>query len=108
MNIDTHTFGPITRAEHLDALIQRALGEYHLPPTSDDYDPALLAGDSLQYVLLERGHYGETYVSTHDTGAAAADYTINQEYAEDWSAEVLIDIDTGEFLEPLAIVWGAR
>lgn len=89
----------------LAELIEKARADHYLPALMDDIDVGDLAADSGRYVLLERGHHGETFASPHDSAADAADYTLNQEYAEDWSAEVLIDKQTGETLIPETIGW---
>lgn len=52
-----------------------------------------------RYLLVEtnvRGCEPPRWYSTFDSALQAADYHINQEYADDWYAEALIDLDTGE------------
>ena len=60
-----------------------------------------------RYLLLERGHYGAAWISDHPTRTAAGRYSLNQEYSEDWSAELLLDRVTGAVYYPRAIVWEA-
>jgi len=74
----------------------------------DSYLPAIEVDDELgpeRYVLLERGHYGQTWISAHASPEAAGEYTVNQEYAEDWSPEVLIDRESGRTRSPSGIAW---
>lgn len=91
-------------------LIETARADHSLPPLDESTDVEALAEqveDGARYLLLERGHYGQTFVSAHRTPQKAGDYTLNQEYAEDWSAEALIDTETGEHLLPRGITWAA-
>lgn len=50
-----------------------------------------------RWCLIEQSRYdGSYYVSRHETEEDAARAHDNQEYVEDWSALVLIDLATGE------------
>lgn len=53
-----------------------------------------------RYLLHEGGTYKQEHHSLHDTPEDAADYSDNQEYADDWWAITLIDLDTGKTFYP--------
>lgn len=62
-------------------------------------------GDLLQFLLVERnvGAASDTqshWFSTHESAQEAGKYNIEQEYAEEWNIEMLVDLDTGERFEP--------
>ena len=78
-------------------LIDDAREVYYLPPVDDECQNEDTTG---RYVLLERGHYGSTWATWHESPADAAAYSDGQEYPEDWEATVLIDTETGRRLTP--------
>lgn len=58
-----------------------------------------------RYVLFERGRYGAAYVTAHDSLEEASEYTLNQEYAEDWVPQVILDRESATLLRPDTITW---
>lgn len=44
------------------------------------------------YVLIETSHYGQTYVTLHASADEAIEYHVNQESAEDWRIDRLVDV----------------
>lgn len=80
----------------------RVLEEYPGADTSD------VDADLEQYLLVEKNvSYGDPpyYTSTHDTPGDAAAYHVDQEYAEDWEPEVLIDLDdTTRRFDPITTI----
>jgi hypothetical protein len=63
--------------------------------------------DRYLLVELQAERYGrDLYLTTHPSPAAAGEYHMGQEYAEDWFPELLVDLDTGERQQPLGITWG--
>lgn len=89
--------------DELAEAIEQARADYYLPML-DDETPVEHDGDG-RFVLLERGHYGTTWVTFHDTPEDAASYSLGQEYSEDWAPEVILDRLTGKTLTPKTIVW---
>lgn len=87
----------MTSVEDFEAI----LAERFLPPIEAD---CFLADHSGRYVLFERGR-DNTWLSWHESPDDAGRYTLNQEYAEDWSPELLLDTQTGAILVPGGIVW---
>jgi hypothetical protein len=87
-----------------------ALEDYYLPPVDDDPLGEFTAGAGAddRYVLLEHGSHGATWLTTHATLDEASDYTLNQEYAEDWAATVALDRETGQEFVPRQLVWAPR
>ena len=51
-----------------------------------------------RFALVESSRYGQVWVTAWATAEAAANYRINQEYAEDWSIQELVNLATGERL----------
>ncbi len=87
------------------AAVEQAIQDHYLPPLdSESLDDDGGFGDG-RYILLERSHYGRTWASSHASPEGASYYTLNQEYAEDWAATVLIDRETGKQLIPDSIIW---
>jgi hypothetical protein len=76
--------------------------DYYLPPFDED---GLAELGEERFILFERGHYGQTWVSTHGSPADASDYSLNQECAEDWEPTVILDRESGEELVPRTIEW---
>lgn len=56
--------------------------------------PRDLAG--APYVLVETSRYGQTWITIWASPEAAANYHVNQEYADDWDLAELVDIRTGD------------
>lgn len=44
------------------------------------------------FVLIETSHYGQTWVTLHRDADAAVDYHVDQEYAEDWRIDRIVDV----------------
>jgi len=65
----------------------------------DDQEPE-------RYLMFERGHYGQTWLTWHSSRSMAAHYSLHQEYAEDWQAICLLDTETDAVLIPQDIIWG--
>lgn len=64
----------------------------------EDMIPEFAVEDDIpQWLLVEANRYDSTYcLSVHASRRDAADYHDNQEYPEDWSIKVLVDLDTDE------------
>lgn len=68
--------------------------EYDLP-FNDEAHGSIFDGTE-RYMLVEsnqRGSSPPNWVTYHDWPDDAADYYINQEYAEDWEVEAIFDLD---------------
>lgn len=89
--------------DRLEAAISDAVDEYSLHTIDTDCP---VDGDELvgRFILLERGRES-TWVSAFDSLEEAGSYALNQEYAEDWAAEVAIDRETLEVYVARSIVW---
>lgn len=85
-----------TRARNL-ARLMRQHGDERSDET-DGTNPELA-----RFILVERNAGGSTpprYYTDHPTAHHAANYNVTQEYASDWYAEGLADLDLGTF-QPL-------
>lgn len=96
-------------ATEIRTRLEKLREDHDLPAWQDtgaleDAIESAASGDQ-PYILLERGHYGDTAVSAHDSPEMAGSYALNQEYAEDWSAEVLLDTVEDRVLIPETIQW---
>lgn len=69
------------------------------PGTDDDHNFAPEVTDIDRYVLVETSRYGQTWVTTHASPDAAAQAHASQEYAEDWTCELIVDLLTGNEYE---------
>ena len=48
-----------------------------------------------RFLLVEKGIYGDEWVTLHSSPAEAAEYHLHQEYAEEWEVARLVDLDGG-------------
>jgi len=58
-----------------------------------DYYPDPNTDTDKPFLLCESSRYGQTWLTFHKSANAAAERHINQEYAEDWEADLLVDLD---------------
>lgn len=69
--------------------------EYDLPFNAGEDCGSIFDGTE-RYMLVEsnrRGSSPPNWVTYHDSPDAAADYNVNQEYAEDWEVDAIFDLD---------------
>lgn len=100
----------LTQVVPARALHWRAAVEEFGQPDPEQTDPspfginegAVEAGQP-RWLLVEtnaRGGSPSVYYTLHESPPAAGEYHLNQEYPDDWTAEILIDLETGRRFNP--------
>jgi hypothetical protein len=69
-------------------------GDLDYPSNTDHVADPRDADADETFVLVERSHYGQTWITLWDSADAAAQYHEGQEYAEDWRLDRLVDLRT--------------
>lgn len=80
------------------------------PGDYDDLTDGLPADTYFVFLLIEESiRTSQYWLSLHESPAEAADYHINQEYAEDWKILDLVDLRSGETFDgELSVTWVPR
>jgi hypothetical protein len=70
-------------------------GDLDYPRNTDHVeDPHDLNPCENPFVLVERSHYGQTWITLWSSADEAVQYHESQEYAEDWRVDRLVDLRT--------------
>lgn len=70
-------------------------GDVDVPGNTDHVDdPRDASPCDYPFVLIERSHYGQTWITLWSSADEAVLYHEGQEYAEDWRVDRLVDLRT--------------